>query len=186
MYFQNGSKCKHLECKMSALYNYENSIDGEYCNEHKLENMIKVSNVGEKWTENEKNKLLKELEENLDIETIAKNHKRQIGGIISRIKYIANEMYMNGCSTDEIISKTKISSDEMLKITKKNEDKKNNEKKKINVKLSDCANKVNSENEITNELYELRKKVSEINDAITKLIVKMEKKSEPEPVCLLD
>ena len=48
MFFQNGSKCKHPECKMSALYNYENSKDSEYCNKHKLENMIKVSNAGEK------------------------------------------------------------------------------------------------------------------------------------------
>ena len=93
-------------------------------------------------------------------------------------------MYIKGCLTDEIISKTKISSDEMLKITKRNADQNKIEKKKLNMKLSGCANKVISENEIINELYELRKKVSEINDTINKLIVKIEKK--PEPICLLD
>ena len=47
-------------------------------------------------TKNEENNLLEEIEANIDMETIAKNHKRKVGGITSRIWHIANELYIKG------------------------------------------------------------------------------------------
>ena len=169
MSFKHIPKCKYSECKMAALFNYEINTDGEYCDEHKLENMIKVSNIGEKWSEDEKNKLLEELEANMDIETIAKNHKRKVGGITSRIRHIANELYMRGCSIEDIILKTKISENDMLNIIKRNSNVDKNEKK-------DKKQIRSSEINIITELYELKKSLNEINDKIDKMISKIEKK----------
>jgi hypothetical protein len=59
-------------------------------------NMVKInpekeypSNMGQKWTDEEETLLLKELNENVDIETISQTHNRTTGGINSRRREIA-------------------------------------------------------------------------------------------------
>ena len=51
------------------------------------------SNMGQKWTIEEENILLSELEKNLDIEIIALSHNRTRGGIIGKQRNIAYNMY---------------------------------------------------------------------------------------------
>ena len=72
------------------------------------------SALGQKWTIEEEEQLLSELTQNLDIENIAKNHSRTIGGIRARINEIIYKMHTNKISTDEIISKTNLTEEEIL------------------------------------------------------------------------
>jgi hypothetical protein len=46
------------------------------------------SNMGQKWSDDEEILLLEELNNNIDIEIIAQNHNRTIGGIINKKDYI--------------------------------------------------------------------------------------------------
>jgi hypothetical protein len=61
------------------------------------------SNIGVKWFEDEETILLEELNKNMDIEIIAQNHNRTIGGINSRRREIANKMYLKNISIYNII-----------------------------------------------------------------------------------
>ncbi len=69
------------------------------------------ANIGNKWTEKEENMLLQELNDNLNIATIAKNHKRTTGGINSRRREIAYKMYLKNIPIEEIVEKTKLEND---------------------------------------------------------------------------
>jgi hypothetical protein len=65
------------------------------------------SNMGQKWTDEEETLLLRELNNDIDIETIAQKHNRTIGGINSRRREIAYKMYLKNISAEEIIKQTK-------------------------------------------------------------------------------
>jgi hypothetical protein len=52
------------------------------------------SSFGKKWFPQENNQLLIELQEGLSFEEIARRHNRSIGGIISRCKENAFQMYL--------------------------------------------------------------------------------------------
>jgi predicted glycoside hydrolase/deacetylase ChbG (UPF0249 family) len=86
-----------------------------------------LENKGKKWDDEEEKVLLSELEKKIDIEMIAQNHKRTIGGIRSRIKSIAYNFYKDGFSKEEIMNKTK------LNIKELNETIEQNEKKDLNL-----------------------------------------------------
>lgn len=66
------------------------------------------SNMGQKWNNEEESMLLEEINNNTDIEIIAQKHGRTIGGITSRLRKIAYEMYLNNISIEEIIKLTKL------------------------------------------------------------------------------
>ena len=65
------------------------------------------TNMGQKWTDEEENTLLQELDKNINIEIIAQTHNRTIGGIRGRQRTIAYNMYVKNVSIEEIIRKTK-------------------------------------------------------------------------------
>lgn len=69
------------------------------------------SNMGQKWSDKEETLLLEELNNNIDIETIAQKHSRTIGGINSRRQQIAYKMYLKKMSTEEICRQTKLDYD---------------------------------------------------------------------------
>jgi hypothetical protein len=72
--------------------------------------------LGEKWTMEEENTLLQELDENtLTLKDIAESHKRTYGGIIGRQKTIAYRMYLAGDTEDEIIRITKLTNEQLIK-----------------------------------------------------------------------
>jgi hypothetical protein len=66
------------------------------------------SNLGKAWDVDEEALLLEELYNNIDIETIARNHERTIGGINSRRSQIAYNMYLNNSSMESIIKWTRL------------------------------------------------------------------------------
>ena len=77
------------------------------------------SNMGQKWSDDEEILLLEELNNNIDIETIAQKHSRTIGGINCRRRDIAYKMYLKNMSTEEIIKQTKLDYDCIKQIIEK-------------------------------------------------------------------
>ena len=119
-----------------------------------IEEPLCISNVGKKWTEEEENKLLEELNKNIDIDTISKIHKRKIGGIQSRCKEIAYKMHLNHSSIEEIMQKTRLDYGTIKSIIYV----KNNYKKIKPVLMeSDMV-------EIKNEIKDLKKSILELSD----------------------
>jgi len=80
-----------------------------------------TTNKGQKWTTEEDNALLYELDKNVNIDIIALTHKRTIGGIIGRQQTIAYNMYLKNVSIDEIIIKTKLSKEQITEVITKKE-----------------------------------------------------------------
>ena len=72
--------------------------------------------MGEKWTDEEENTLLQELDKNINIEIIAQAHNRSIGGITGRQRTIAYSMYEKKASIEEIIIKTKLDKEQIMEI----------------------------------------------------------------------
>jgi hypothetical protein len=113
-----------------------------------------ISNVGKKWTEAEENVLLEELNKNIDIEIISRNHKRKIGGIQSRCKEIAYKMHLNHSSIEEIMQKTRLDYGTVKKIIHVKQ-----HYKKIKPVLLECDIV-----EIKNDIKDLKKSILELTD----------------------
>lgn len=65
--------------------------------------------------------MLQELNNNINIETIAQAHNRTVGGIKGRQLSIAYKMYCNKVCINEITTKTKLSKEEILELVAKKE-----------------------------------------------------------------
>lgn len=114
------------------------------------------SNNGLPWLENEETTLLEELHKNMDIEIIAQNHNRTIGGIQSRRRKIAYKMFLKNMSMEEIIDKTKLDEESIKKTI--------NRRKKPASILSVMTRLVEMENEIKkikDEIKEIKETISE-------------------------
>ena len=81
----------------------------------KVVKMEADSNKGQKWTNEEELLLLQELNNNINIKSIAQSHKRTIGGINSRRRKIAFDLFNQKIPMKEIILKTKLSEDQINK-----------------------------------------------------------------------
>lgn len=124
-------------------------------------------NLGKLWTKDEENLLLQELSENFDIEKIAINHERTIGGIIAKINDIAYKMYIRNISIAEIIEKTKLDEKKLEEVI---------EKKKAKIqsgkKINDNTDKLVRKSDIIEIKYEIKelkilmKKMNEMIKAI--------------------
>ena len=122
-------------------------------------------NLGKLWTKDEESLLLQELSENFDIEKIAINHERTIGGIIAKINDIAYKMYIRNISIAEIIEKTKLDEKKLEEVI---------EKKKIQSgkKINDNTDKLVRKSDIIEIKYEIKelkilmKKMNEMIKAI--------------------
>ena len=120
------------------------------------------SNLGLKWLPEEETMLLEELNENMDIETIAKTHNRTVGGINARRREIAYRLYLKNISMDEIIEKTKLDEE----CIKKTLDKRNNYN---SAKTTDNKTIISLERDIAemkNEIKELKTTVRELVEMI--------------------
>lgn len=113
-------------------------------------------NLGEKWTIEEENILLQELDDNIDIELIAHAHKRTLGGIIGRQKFIAYNMYLAKAPEELILRKTKINKKQLLKVIAKKE----------KVPKSLTAKPPSLEYEVV----EMRKEIRELKTTVSKLV----------------
>ena len=130
-------------------------------------------NMGKKWTDEEENTLLQELDKNIDIETIAQQHSRTIGGINCRRKDIAYTMYLQNISIEEIIIKTKLNNEQITETITKKE----NTPKRVKVKTEPIIQpkklfqpkKLSLENEVT----EMRIEIKELKSTIKELVEMM-------------
>ena len=111
------------------------------------------SNIGQKWTIEEENILLEELDKNIDINLIAQAHNRTIGGIIGRQKDIAYKMHINKTPIEEIIIKTKLSQELILETIAKKE--------------TTTKSKMFS---LENEVIEMKMEIKDLKNTINELI----------------
>jgi hypothetical protein len=118
------------------------------------------SNTGQKWTDEEETLLFEELNQNMDIEFIAKTHNRTIGGINARRKEIAYKLYSSNNSMEEIIMKTKLDGDQIIEIIKKRQ---NSPKKCKTTTETEKSYSIESEiNEMKNDIKELKHTINEL------------------------
>ena len=78
--------------------------------------MDSISNAGQHWFPKEDELLLEELNNNIDIQTIAHDHKRTLGAINARRRLIAGKMYLKKNSLQEIMDKTKLDERTIIEI----------------------------------------------------------------------
>lgn len=134
------------------------------------------TNMGQKWTDEEENTLLQELDKNINIEIIAQTHNRTIGGIRGRQRTIAYNMYVKKASIEEIIIKTKLNKEQIMEtITRKENPQK---KVKITQEPKIEPKKVSLENEI----IEMRSEIKELKNTIKELVEMMKAVYEFEDV----
>jgi hypothetical protein len=134
------------------------------------------TNMGQKWTDEEENTLLQELDKNINIEIIAQTHNRTIGGIRGRQRTIAYNMYVKNVSIEEIIRKTKLDKELIMEtITRKENPQK---KVKITQEPKIEPKKVSLENEI----IEMRSEIKELKNTIKELVEMMKAVYEFEDV----
>jgi hypothetical protein len=122
------------------------------------------SNTGQKWTEQEELSLLDKLNKGVEIEEIAKEHSRTVGGINSRRREIAYKLYLQNVSTEDIVMQTKLDSQEIGETIKRREN--ICKKDKICKKEKIC----NDSFSIESEIYEMKKDIKEIKNAINLLV----------------
>jgi hypothetical protein len=139
----------------------------------KLENPDKeyTSNIGLTWFEDEETILLEELNNNIDIKTIARNHSRTIGSINARRREIAYKMYLKNISIEEIIEKTKL---DLRTINKKIDSKRNYN----SIKMTKTKNTISLESEID----EMKNDIKELKNIIKDLVKMMKAVYEFEDV----
>ena len=123
-----------------------------------------------KWSEEEEELLLEELNKNIDIQIIAEKHNRTVGGIRSRRNIIAYNMYNQNIPIEEIILKTKLDKLYLLKLINKKQNKttkyksiKNIENDIIEIKLDIKQIKINI-NELSNIIKESMNMIKAIYD----------------------
>ena len=109
------------------------------------------ANLGKKWTIEEENTLLQELDDDIDIELIAQAHKRTRGAISSRKRLIAYNMYLANTPEEEIFRKTKINKEQLVKIIAKKE------------KASKNESLINEAIEMNKEIRELKKSLKNLS-----------------------
>ena len=132
------------------------------------------TNTGKKWTDKEENTLLQELDINIDLEFIAKNHKRTIGGIRARQRTIAYKLYVKNVSIEEIIKITRLDKETIMEAININEKKVKKtsesiiEPKKILLEneIIEMKSEIKELKIIIKELVEMMKAVYEFEDII--------------------
>ena len=124
-------------------------------------NKEKYPKAGQKWTDEEEDRLLEELDKDIDIYTIAENHNRTTGGINSRCKVIAYKMYLNNIDIEEIIKKTKLNKQE-IQFTISQRDNRPVKKDKITTTQISIEPKNSEIAELKNEIIGLKKDVKEM------------------------
>jgi hypothetical protein len=131
------------------------------------------SNMGQKWSDEEEITLLRELNDNIDIEMIAQNHSRTIGGINSRRREIAYKMYLKKISIEEIIKQTKLDYDCIEQTIQKRQ---NNTSKKIKTKeLDNVFISINKNDyiELQNNVKYMKNDIKQIKNTLGELVEMM-------------
>jgi len=128
------------------------------------------SNIGKKWNEVEETLLLEELDKNIDIDTIAKNHNRTPGGINARCREIAYKMHLQNISIQDIIKYTKLNEEQITEIIKKKQSIPTNNTSSI----SNTANtNTITQFSIEKDFAELKTDIKELKNLVKEMIVIM-------------
>lgn len=134
------------------------------------------SNMGQKWTIEEENILLSELDKNLTIEIIALSHNRTTGGIIGKQRNIAYNMYRTNVSIEEIIIKTKLNREQITEIIARKENPiyskektKEKNKEKVKTKNKPKPEKV-KQFSLENEVIEIKNEIKYLKTTMNELI----------------
>lgn len=143
-------------------------------------------NLGKQWLEEEDQILLDELQNNIDIETIAENHKRSRGGIIARRREIVYKMHLEQKPIEIIMKKINLDYETIRKIISESAVKKNKEyekkpvkkeKKPVKKTTTECSDDgveiVSPHLELKEEIINLKKDVLELKSDIKCLIEMM-------------
>ncbi len=142
--------------------------------------------AGKKWTEDEDNMLLQELDKNMDIDSISKAHNRSVGSISARQETISYNMHLKKTPIDEIVKKTKLGEKQVTDMIAKKETHYNQRKEKKEVKekekkegkpprekeyrprerreRKEIKQDVNLINEMKNEINELKNTIGKLVD----------------------
>lgn len=115
--------------------------------------------AGQKWTAIEEKQLMDEISSDLDVSTIAKNHKRTIGGINARLNKIIYKMHLDDYSIEDIIKITKMQEADITKI----------------IDRHDTANlnkliKPKTKNNVKNEIIKIKEQVQTIDQRIKEIL----------------
>lgn len=131
--------------------------------EYELSNQAFVpKNRGKKWTDDEEKLLMKELRQNINIETIAQTHERTVCGINFRRKEIAYRLYVEKVPLSEISNKTKLNECEINEAIIRGESRTKIQKLKIEEKFS-----------FDKEITSIKKDIGEIKNTLNELMVMM-------------
>jgi hypothetical protein len=125
--------------------------------------MSKPLKSGYKWNEQEDNQLLHELNENIHIDIIAKNHNRTISAIESRRKHIVYKLYSKKTSIDDIISKTKLEKYQIFEIIDRIEN-------KNKIKKPDIIPEIKKSYSLKNEITDLKNNIQDLKNTLNELI----------------
>jgi len=136
------------------------------------------SNMGQKWSDAEETLLLEELNNNIDIQTIAQKHNRTIGGINARRQAIAYKMYLKKISTEEIIKQTKLDYDcikQTIDKKQNNNSKHNNSKHNNSKEIDNVFISINKNDyvELQNDVKKMKNNISEIKSTLGELVEMM-------------
>ena len=140
------------------------------------------TNMGQKWTDEEENTLLQELDKNINIEIIAQTHKRTIGGIRGRQRTIAYNMYVKDVSIEEIIIKTKLDKEQILETITKKENTQKKSKKSKKTKITQEPKIEPKTVSLENEIIGMRSEIKELKNTIKELVDMMKTVYEFEDV----
>jgi len=116
---------------------------------------------GNKWTDKEEKKLLKELRKGKSVEDIASEHERSIGGITARINKIVLRFHNEGKNVIDIMNLTGFSESRVEEITNKRSYSKTKEKKDVDRDILDRI-------ELLEETFE--KRLKKIDKKLEKLL----------------
>ena len=150
-------------------------------------NMIATppSNMGKKWNEEEEVTLLDELERNLDMNQIAQNHKRTVGGISFRLEDIAYKMYSKEVPMEEIQLKTRLSEERIAETIQKRQQARQQAPKQQAPKQQQQEQKQGSKEktsqsqpdneiaELKNVIVQMKSEISELKNSVKELIEMM-------------
>lgn len=123
------------------------------------------SNLGKKWSSEEENLLLEELNENMDINIIAEKHKRTLGSVRSRQKEIAYKMFIQNTSITEIMNKTKLNEIQIREFIEKKHNRisisKSIQEAKIEARIE-----LKKQHSMEDVIVELKEEIIEMRDEI--------------------
>ena len=125
--------------------------------------------MGQKWSEEEETLLLEELNDNIDIEIIAENHKRTIRAINCRRREIAYKMYEKKISIEDIIKQTRLDYNLIEQIIQKIHN--NNSKKNKTNEVDNVFISINKDDymELQNDVKNIKNDIKQIKDRLGEL-----------------